>query len=46
MATHAELASEIDIADAQRRLEAAQALDDTAAQIEIAKATARLSLLG
>ena len=46
MATHAELASEIDLADAQRRLEAAQALDDTAAEIEIAKATARISLLG
>lgn len=46
MATHAELASEIDLADAHRRLEAAQQLEDVAAKAEIAKATARISLLG
>jgi F-type H+-transporting ATPase subunit epsilon len=46
MATHAELASEIDLAEARKRLEAAQQLDDAAARAEIAKATARISLLG
>jgi F-type H+-transporting ATPase subunit epsilon len=46
MATHAELASEIDLAEARKRLEAAQQLDDAAASAEIAKATARISLLG
>lgn len=46
MATHAELASEIDLVGARRRLEAAQQRDDTAAAVEIAKATARISLLG
>lgn len=46
MATHAELASEIDLAEARRRLEAAQQRDDTAAAVEIAKATARIGLLG
>ena len=46
MATHAELSSEIDLAAAQRRLAAAQELDDTAARVEIAKATVRISLRG
>jgi F-type H+-transporting ATPase subunit epsilon len=46
MATHAELASEIDLAEARKRLEAAQQLDDAAASAEIAKATVRISLLG
>jgi F-type H+-transporting ATPase subunit epsilon len=46
MATHAELASEIDLVAAQRRLETAQQLDDATANAEIAKATARISLLG
>ena len=46
MATHAELSSEIDLVAAQQRLEAAQQLDDAAAKAEIAKATARISLLG
>ncbi|MEO8475741.1 MAG: F0F1 ATP synthase subunit epsilon [Actinomycetota bacterium] len=46
MATHAELAPEIDLAETRRRLEAAQGLDDARAKVEIAKATARISLLG
>lgn len=46
MATHAELASEIDLAEARRRLDAAQQRDDAAAAVEIAKATARIGLLG
>ncbi|HEY8018965.1 MAG TPA: ATP synthase F1 subunit epsilon [Actinomycetota bacterium] len=46
MATHAELASEIDLAAARRRLEAAQQRSDKAADLEIAKATARIGLLG
>ena len=46
MATHAELSSEIDLSAAQRRLAAAQELDDTAARVEIAKATVRISLRG
>ena len=46
MATHAELASEIDLAVARRRLDAAQERDDAAAAVEIAKATARIGLLG
>ena len=45
MATHAELASEIDLAEARRRLDAAQQRDDAAAAVEIAKATARIGLL-
>jgi len=46
MATHAELASEIDLAESRRRLEAADQLQDGAAKAEIAKATARISLIG
>ena len=46
MATYAELASEIDLVGAQRRLETAQQLDDVTAKAEIAKATARIRLLG
>jgi F-type H+-transporting ATPase subunit epsilon len=46
MATHAELASEIDLAESRRRLEAAGQLQDAAAKAEIAKATARISLIG
>ncbi len=44
MATHAELASEIDVEAARRRLEEAQASDDVVAAAEIAKANARISL--
>ncbi len=46
MAIYAELASEVDLAEARRRLEAAQGLDDATAKAEIAKATARIGLLG
>ncbi|MGZ5290154.1 MAG: F0F1 ATP synthase subunit epsilon [Actinomycetota bacterium] len=46
MATHAELASEIDLEAARRRLEVAQQRSDKAADLEIAKATARIGLLG
>jgi len=46
MATHAELASEIDLEAARRRLAAAQERAGTAAELEIAKATARIGLRG
>jgi F-type H+-transporting ATPase subunit epsilon len=50
LASHAELADEIDLAAARRRLEASQAQlegdDDEAAKAEIAKANARIRLVG
>ena len=46
MATHAELASEIDLEATRRRLEAAGQRTDEAAELEIAKANARIGLLG
>jgi F-type H+-transporting ATPase subunit epsilon len=46
MASQAELASEIDLDAARRRLESAQQRDDAAAEAEIAKATTRIDLLG
>jgi F-type H+-transporting ATPase subunit epsilon len=50
LATHAELADEIDVEAARHRLEAAEARvaadDDGAAEAEIAKARARIKLVG
>ena len=50
LASHAELADEIDVAEARRRLEVSEAQlegeDDAAAKAEIAKANARIKLAG